>query len=182
MFFCLRRSRRFLLRWHPRWVSGLFAALASALCLRFASVAPMRGGTYFLCRRKESKQRKRAHTASPCDYPRAPSVPTLHTVTRYLAFVANASDGCVTLFKHPYNNRPRRIFTAPLRQTVCWLLRRIGHRWRGMAFAPNISCANASGATTCTQFAAMGHTPLVDEGCGVDGEAAGRSLVRWRRA
>ena len=28
------------------------------------SVAPVRGGTHFLCRRKESKQRKRAHTAS----------------------------------------------------------------------------------------------------------------------
>jgi hypothetical protein len=27
-------------------------------------VAPVRGGTHFLCRRKESKQRKRAHTAS----------------------------------------------------------------------------------------------------------------------
>jgi len=27
-------------------------------------VAPVRGGTYFLCRRKESRQRKRAHTAS----------------------------------------------------------------------------------------------------------------------
>jgi general secretion pathway protein K len=35
--------------------------LASALCLWFASVAPVRGGTYFLCRRKESKQRKGSH-------------------------------------------------------------------------------------------------------------------------
>ncbi|WP_210237169.1 hypothetical protein, partial [Mesorhizobium sp. M3A.F.Ca.ET.174.01.1.1] len=31
---------------------------------RSIGVAPVRGGTYFLCRRKESKQRKRAHTAS----------------------------------------------------------------------------------------------------------------------
>jgi hypothetical protein len=32
---------------------------------RGAGVAPVRGGTHFLCRRKESKQRKRAHTANP---------------------------------------------------------------------------------------------------------------------
>jgi hypothetical protein len=40
------------------------AVVASAISFRVASVAPVRGGTYFLCRRKESKQRKRAHTAS----------------------------------------------------------------------------------------------------------------------
>ena len=38
-------------RWHPRFVIGA------------SGVAPVRGGTYFLCRRKESKQRKRANTA-----------------------------------------------------------------------------------------------------------------------
>ena len=69
----------------------LFAALASALCFWFARVAPVRGGTYFLCRRKESKQRKRAHTASTCSYPRAPNVPTLHSATFCYRFVANAS-------------------------------------------------------------------------------------------
>jgi hypothetical protein len=31
---------------------------------RSISFAPVRGGTYFLCRRKESRQRKRAATAS----------------------------------------------------------------------------------------------------------------------
>ncbi|MFP3274878.1 MAG: hypothetical protein RXR52_28735, partial [Paraburkholderia sp.] len=36
----------------------------SLFCYRSISVAPVRGGTYFLCRRKESKQRKRAATAS----------------------------------------------------------------------------------------------------------------------
>jgi hypothetical protein len=47
---------------------GFFFLLASALRLRGAGVAPVRGGTYFLCRRcrrKESKQRKRAHTPNP---------------------------------------------------------------------------------------------------------------------
>jgi uncharacterized membrane protein YccF (DUF307 family) len=37
----------------------------SLLCYRSISFAPVRGSTHFLCRRKESKQRKRAHTASP---------------------------------------------------------------------------------------------------------------------
>jgi hypothetical protein len=32
----------------------------SLFCFWSISVAPVRGGTYFLCRRKESKQRKRA--------------------------------------------------------------------------------------------------------------------------
>jgi hypothetical protein len=36
----------------------------SLFCFWFISVAPVRGGTHFLCRRKESKQRKRAATAS----------------------------------------------------------------------------------------------------------------------
>ena len=55
--------------------------------LRGAGVAPVRGGTYFLCpprglpsgrQRKESKQRKRAHTANPSFYPRALNVPIPH--------------------------------------------------------------------------------------------------------
>jgi hypothetical protein len=41
------------------WSFGL-----SLFCFWFIGVAPVRGGTYFLCRRKESKQRKRAATAS----------------------------------------------------------------------------------------------------------------------
>ncbi|WP_209932479.1 hypothetical protein, partial [Paraburkholderia sp. LEh10] len=58
-------------RWHPRRGS-LFAAFAGfrdAVCSfaafagirdapRGAGVAPVRGGTYFLCRGKESRQRK----------------------------------------------------------------------------------------------------------------------------
>jgi hypothetical protein len=74
--------------------------LASALCFRSASVAPVRGGTYFLCRRKESKQRKRAHTASTCFYPRARDVPMLHAVTSSFALVADALFVRLTLFTH----------------------------------------------------------------------------------
>jgi hypothetical protein len=40
------------------WLFGRFYSYWSI------SVAPMRGGTHFLCRRKESKQRKRAQTAN----------------------------------------------------------------------------------------------------------------------
>jgi hypothetical protein len=54
---CFRRCRSVFwhLRWHPRFVIVLQAlpfgvlafALASAICLRASSVAPVRGGTYF---------------------------------------------------------------------------------------------------------------------------------------
>src|SRR5947208_2669599 len=51
------------------FVGGLFvlhlACFGLSLFSRWSiGVAPVRGGTYFLCRRKESKQRKRAYTAS----------------------------------------------------------------------------------------------------------------------
>jgi hypothetical protein len=46
-----------------KWVALAFFGL-SLISLWSIGVAPVRGGTHFLCRRKESKQRKRAHTAS----------------------------------------------------------------------------------------------------------------------
>ena len=42
----------------------LYGVGLSLHCYRSISLAPVRGSTHFLCRRKESKQRKRAHTAS----------------------------------------------------------------------------------------------------------------------
>jgi hypothetical protein len=57
----------------PCFLGGLFACGAylrscgvglSLHSYRSISFAPVRGGTYFLCRRKESRQRKRAATAS----------------------------------------------------------------------------------------------------------------------
>jgi hypothetical protein len=102
--------------------------LASATCLRTSNVAPVRGGTYFLCRRKESRQRKRAHTASPCDCPRAPNVPTLHTAMYSDAFVANASNQCITHGKHPYTTWPCRTFAVHVRRTVCRPSRRTGNQ------------------------------------------------------
>ena len=60
--------------------------------------SPVRGSTYFLCRRKESKQRKRAHTASACSYPRALNVPILRTATLCFALVACAPGKRPTCF------------------------------------------------------------------------------------
>ena len=102
--------------------------LASAICIWFAGVAPVRGGTYFLCRRKESKQRKRAHTASPCDCPRALNVPALRAAARLRRFVANASNRYITRFRHPYHTNSCQTIAAPLRQTVCRPSR--SPRWR----------------------------------------------------
>ena len=105
-FFCLRRGRHSLSFW-------VFAGLASAFSYRLASVAPVRGGTYFLCRRKESKQRKRAHTASPCWCPRALNVPAFHTATFRLFFVAGASNRRLIHFNHFFNGERQRVACAP---------------------------------------------------------------------
>ncbi|MBP0595599.1 hypothetical protein J8I87_39350, partial [Paraburkholderia sp. LEh10] len=51
-FFCLRRSWDGLRCRGLGWVGLLCLSLASALAPRGAGVAPVRGGTYFLCRRK----------------------------------------------------------------------------------------------------------------------------------
>ena len=62
LVFLLRKLDGLLFfRLHPR-----FGVCASC-------VAPVRGGTYFLCRRKESKQRKRANTANASYCLRAPN-------------------------------------------------------------------------------------------------------------
>ena len=61
----------------------------------------MRGGTYFLCRRKESKQRKRANTANASYCLRAPDGPVLYAVTHQSLPVANALNERLTRFNHP---------------------------------------------------------------------------------
>jgi hypothetical protein len=61
-FWALRAGFGFLLVWMG--VGGFFVNPfgLSLISLWSIRVAPVRGGTHFLCRRKESKQRKRAHT------------------------------------------------------------------------------------------------------------------------
>jgi len=101
------------------WCFGAWRWVASAISFRFAGVAPVRGGTHFLCRRKESKQRKRAHTASACFYPRAPDVPVFRTATFYFVFVASALNKRLTRFNHFFTGARQRLTCAHLRQTVC---------------------------------------------------------------
>ncbi|MBN3754610.1 hypothetical protein G3N95_16790 [Paraburkholderia sp. Tr-20389] len=79
----------------------LLPSLASALCLWFAGVAPVRGGTYFLCRRKESKQRKRAHTASPCSCLRAPNSSYAPSGNALVCAVASVLTARITRFILP---------------------------------------------------------------------------------
>ena len=133
------------------------AVLASAFRFWFAGVAPVRGGTYFLCRRKESKQRKRTHTASPCSYPRAPDVPALHAATLLSSIVASAFDKRLTHSNHFFKGPRQRTAGAPLRQTVC----RFSCREAQCSCQKNILCPDLRGATTDTQFAARGRDGLV---------------------
>ena len=105
----------FLRRWGCRR-GLLWFLLASAICCPASCVAPVRGGTYFLCRRKESKLRKRAHTASPNFYPRALNVPILHSATLQFLFVAGALNTRLTRFKHQFSGPRHRIVFAPCGQ------------------------------------------------------------------
>ena len=143
VFVCDAGSVCFCCRWHPR---GAFAAQALPLCgaacafglscdtrvvvmgLRWhprddltpSRVAPVRGGTYFLCRRKESKQRKRANTVSPCSRLRAPkgSYPSNDTTTFHYPLPThriNASPASIT--RSPADDS--EWFAPPRWQTVC---------------------------------------------------------------
>ena len=117
--FCLLRER-------PRFVvsdGGLVLAFAraSAHCLRAGIRAlPSRftrcpcAGRHllFFAAAKKSRQKKAAHTASPCSYPRAPNVPTLHTATHLFACVANALNRSLIHFKHPHKSWQQRIVHA----------------------------------------------------------------------
>jgi hypothetical protein len=81
---------------------ALFFSLASALCLRGAGDAPVRGGTYFsLPRQRKVGKRKPLHTAPLDDCPRALNVPVLQTAAHWFVFVANASNQRLTHFNHP---------------------------------------------------------------------------------
>jgi hypothetical protein len=91
-------------------VAGVRVVFLVCLCCPCA-------GRHFLCRRKESKQRKRAHTASPNFYPRALHVPRLHTATRSRALVAIASNKGLTHLRVSCSGQHLRQSNAHLRQT-----------------------------------------------------------------
>src|SRR6185369_2293778 len=61
---------------------------------------------------ENSRQKKAAHTASTCSYPRALNVPTFHTAASLFARVANASNNRITRFRHSYNGRRQRMVCA----------------------------------------------------------------------
>ena len=101
---------------------GFFVfALASAFCvfagIRVMLLVRMRcpcAGRHllFFAAAKKSRQKKAAHTASPCVYPRAPIVPTLHTATFLFACVANASNKRLTHFTRIHERKRQRMVNA----------------------------------------------------------------------
>ena len=122
-------------RWHPRFASGLLAlplcgaaptcglsATPGLFACVFAGIrallacfrrCPCAGRhLLFFAAAKKSRQKKAAHTASPCVYPRAPNVPTLHTATYLFASVASASNRCLTRFNHPHRSQRQRMVCA----------------------------------------------------------------------
>ncbi len=140
--FFSRASAGCFFRWHPR---GGFAgrisfagirdapsrggsfSRASAMRLRGAGVAPVRGGTYFSLQRQRKVGKRKPLTPPAFDtYPRAPNVPTLHA-----AAPPQVSCQCayqrLTRFTHPYSRRPRHTVWAALRQTLGRPSCRTGH-------------------------------------------------------
>jgi hypothetical protein len=145
------------------WV---FAGLASAFSYRFASVAPVRGGTYFsLPPQRKVGKRKRAHTASACSYPRALHVPVSRAATFWFFFVASALNERLTRFNHFFNGARQRFARAHLRQTVCRLSHAQASAHR-MFFGKNSALRTAK---TYTPFAANGR--LTSAGAGRDTSA-----------
>jgi hypothetical protein len=66
----------------------------------------------FFAAAKKSRQKKAANTASPCFYPRAPNVPTLHATVPWLVLVANASNERFTRFEYAYLGKRQRMVCA----------------------------------------------------------------------
>ena len=124
----------------PRWRSGLAPARRGWCFLLFAAHAvwlacvcagirvlpscfkrrPCAGRhLLFFAAAKKSRQKKAAHTASTCSYPRAPNVPALHTAVPWLVFVANASNERFTHFKYPCSGqRQRMVYAAQVANCV----------------------------------------------------------------
>ncbi|MBN3755970.1 hypothetical protein G3N95_23705 [Paraburkholderia sp. Tr-20389] len=107
----------------------LLPSLASALCLWFAGVAPVRGGTYFSLQRQRKVGKRKPLT--PLAFVLAcgpPTGPALHTATHRFAPVASASNRRITHSNHPQAARGSDPSAPPRWQTVCSLSRRM--RWR----------------------------------------------------
>ncbi|BCZ79619.1 hypothetical protein PTKU64_32940 [Paraburkholderia terrae] len=95
------------------WFGLLGFALASAICFACFKRRPCAGRhLLFFAAAKKSRQKKAANTASPCSYPRAPNVPTLHMEVPWSMLVANASNERLTRFEYPYSGRRQRMVCA----------------------------------------------------------------------
>src|SRR5689334_2731725 len=104
------------------WCFGFLGfSLASAVCLCAGirvllacfTRCPCAGRhLLFFAAAKKSRQKKAAHTANPCSYPRAPNVPTLHTAVPWLVLVASALNERLTRFEYPYLGHRQRTVCA----------------------------------------------------------------------
>jgi hypothetical protein len=124
------RLRGVLFLRHPRCAFAARAfSLASAMRLRGAGVAPVRGGTYFSLQRQR-KVGKRKPLTPPAPVPtHGPQRP--HTSRR--SAPASVSCQCAyqrrTRFTHPYSKQPRHTVRAALRQILGRPSCRTGHHW-----------------------------------------------------
>jgi hypothetical protein len=91
----------------------LFAALASAVSYRFASVAPVRGGTYFSLQRQRKVGKRKPLTplilVFACGPPKGP---VLHTASHLSTRVASALNRRITHFNHPLRSQWQRLVRA----------------------------------------------------------------------
>src|SRR5690349_3210826 len=95
------------LRWHLRF--AFCFALASAMRYLASRVAPVRGGTYFSLPPQRKVGKRKRFTPPALDVcPRAPNVPTLHTITHFFTFVANALSVRLTRFIYPRHSTRRQ--------------------------------------------------------------------------
>ena len=91
----------------------LVFSLASALrCLPFKRRPCAGRHLLFFAAAKKSRQKKAANTASPCSYPRAPNVPTLHMTVPWAVLVATASNERLTRFEYPCLGKRQRMACA----------------------------------------------------------------------
>src|ERR1700760_3347711 len=88
---------------------AVFVLMASALCIWFICVAPVRGGSYFLCSRKESNQRKRLQPPVPAGinqqhmaFEPSGRMRSTSDQGRSRTLVANSEWGYWVIWAHPF--------------------------------------------------------------------------------
>ncbi len=133
----LRRGGRVLLLFLPLLLLFAFCLCFFCFCF-FAGIRvllahftrrPCAGRhLLFFAAAKKSRQKKAAHTASPCSHPRAPNVPTLHTAAPLFVRVASAPNQRLTHSNTRTSASGSEWYVPPRWQTVCRLSRRMARR------------------------------------------------------